>query len=91
MLGEVLRVGQKFLTHVVPGVVKPIRILWNEVIGFVFFCFAVLFGFSAWRRFRGGVESGRDFMVALGCTGFCILLLWYGFSSFRRARKIGRS
>jgi hypothetical protein len=26
----------RFVEHVVPGVVRPLRVLWHEIIGFVF-------------------------------------------------------
>ena len=26
----------KFIGHVMPGVIRPLRVLWNEVIGFLF-------------------------------------------------------
>ena len=32
----------RFVGHVVPGVVKPLHILWNQIIGFFFFVFAIL-------------------------------------------------
>ena len=32
----------KFLGHVVPGVIKPLHALWNQVIGFLFLVFALL-------------------------------------------------
>jgi hypothetical protein len=86
----VLKAAEKFLAHVVPSVVKPIRVLWNEVVGFIFICFAVLGGFSTWRNFRGGQAAGNPMILLLG-GGFCLMLLWYGLSSFRRAKKISRS
>ncbi len=86
-----LKAAQKFVTHVLPGVIKPIRVLWNEVIGFLFLSFAVLGGFSTWRSFRPGGQAAGNPMVLLVGGGFCLMLLWYGLSSFRRAKKIGRS
>lgn len=70
----------------VPAVVKPARTLWNEVIGFIFLCFGVIFGFKAVRYAIDGE------MVRLGFAGFCTtMMLWFGVSSFLRARKISRS
>ena len=74
------------LKHVVPAITKPARTLWNEVIGFIFLCIAVMFGFQA---VRSGMH--HEFARTL-LAGFCTLLLGgYGISSFRRARKISRS
>ena len=76
----------KFLGHVVPGIIKPVHALWNEVIGFLFLCIATVFGFQAVRS----AMHHELFRTLL--AGFCTLLLgWYGVSSFLRARKISRS
>jgi hypothetical protein len=75
-----------FVKHVVPAITKPARTLWNEVIGFVFLCIAVTFGFQA---VRAGMHHEMGKMLL---SGFCTLLLGgYGVSSFLRARKISRS
>ena len=85
-----------FLSHVVPGVVRPVHILWNEVIGFIFICFAVMFGFRAVRLYLdfsrnsgpGGSDDLGRFLLAAFCT---LLMLYFGVTSFLRARKISRS
>jgi hypothetical protein len=89
------RSGREFVKHVVPAVLKPARTLWNEVIGFVFMCFAVMFGFRAGRLYldfsRGTGDANADFLrfvVAAFCT---LLMLYFGVTSFLRARKISRS
>ena len=90
------RSGREFVKHVVPAVLKPARTLWNEIIGFVFICFAVVFGFRTGRLYldfsRSGGENGNAdffrFVVAAFCT---LLMLYFGVTSFMRARKISRS
>lgn len=86
-----LKAGKQFLTHVVPAVVKPIRVLWNEVIGFIFLSFGVLVGFSTWRNFNEGGQAAGNPMILIAGGGFSLMLLYYGLSSFFRARKISRS
>ena len=90
------RSGREFVKHVVPAILKPARTLWNEIIGFVFMCLAVMFGFRAGRLYldfsRGTTETvnadlGR-FLLAAFCT---LLMLYFGVTSFLRARKISRS
>ncbi len=80
-----------FVSHVVPGVMRPMRVLWNEIIGFIFIVLAVAMAPGLLRAYRdlGSPQSspGR-FMIALG---FLAMLLYFGVSSFLRARKIGRS
>jgi hypothetical protein len=84
------------MRHVVPAVLKPARTLWNEIIGFLFICFAVIFGFKAVRTYLdfAGAPAGEEteHLVRLAMTGFCtLLMLYFGITSFLRARKISRS
>ncbi len=78
-----------FLAHVLPGVIRPIHALWNEVIGFVFIMFAVGAAFSAWRSMRTGDSS--DGFKALVAGAFALIMAFFGISSFLKARKISRS
>jgi len=90
------RSGREFVKHVVPAVLKPARTLWNEVIGFIFICFAVIFGFKSVRLYldfsNGSGQAAKDdfgrFLLAGGCT---LMMLYFGVTSFLRARKISRS
>lgn len=84
-------VGKKLLTHVLPGVIKPARVLWNEIIGFVFLIlalWAIPSAYKSIRRFDGDAEGA--FRIFLSCS-FAILMILFGVGSFRRARKISRS
>jgi hypothetical protein len=90
------RHSREFIKHVVPAVLKPARTLWNEIIGFVFICFAVTFGFKAVRLYldfsRGSGEAANNDLVRFIVAAFCtLLMLWFGVTSFLRARKISRS
>jgi hypothetical protein len=90
------RHGAQFVKHVVPAVVKPARILWNEVIGFLFISLGVVFGFRAGQLYLAIASSAADeqgaalarFVLAAFCTA---LMLYFGITSFWRARKISRS
>lgn len=91
-----VRHGAQFVKHVVPAVVKPARILWNEVIGFVFLCLGVIFGSKTGQLyFAMDSAAANDRTAAVGrvaLAGFCtVLMLWFGITSFLRARKISRS
>ena len=84
---RVIRHGREFVKHVVPAVVKPARTLWNEVIGFLFLCLAVIFGFAGVRSY-----FAHETVLKLVLSGFFTLVMaGFGISSFRRARKISRS
>src|SRR5205823_2415944 len=80
----------QFLRHVVPAVLRPLRTLWHEIIGFLFVVlamWAVPSGVRTIREFNG--DLGSVFKVILiGC--FILIMGGYGISSFRRARRISR-
>lgn len=93
---QAVRNGRQFIKHVVPAVVKPTRILWNELIGFVFMIFTVAFAFKTGRLAidyaKGTPAEAGGGLVRLSIAGFCTLvMLWFGIASFLRARKISRS
>jgi hypothetical protein len=87
----VLSVGKQFVRHVLPGVIKPIRVLWNELIAFVFVAFGVVAGFSTYRAVRD-FSGDADSLFRVGLTSiFALIMLFFGVMSFLRARKISRS
>jgi hypothetical protein len=75
--------AKKFLGHVIPGIIRPIHILWNQVIGFVFIVLACVFGY---RVIRGKEPIGLQIVGGL----FVLLIVWFGISSFWKARKISK-
>ncbi len=81
----------KFMSHVVPSIIKPLHSLWNQVIGFLFLVFAIVaagYVYRAVRDFDGNAES--LFRIALPGI-FALVMGYFAFSSFLRARKISRS
>jgi hypothetical protein len=81
---------------VVPAVIKPARTLWNEVIGFLFICLAVIFGSATVRSYldftKAPPEAAGGYFLRLLMGSFgTFILLYYGISSFLRARRISRS
>jgi len=85
-IDQAVRHGRVFVKHVIPAVVKPARTLWNEVIGFLFLAFGAIIGLRTAR----GFFHHEIFGAILGSIG-TFLMLWYGISSFLKARKISRS
>ncbi|MBM3783381.1 MAG: hypothetical protein FJW30_03425 [Acidobacteria bacterium] len=70
---------------------RPLRILWNEMIGFIFLCVAVIGipkTFQAYRDFNGDPDKLFRLLLTVLFTG---TMLGFGLSSFWRARKISRS
>ncbi len=84
------RINQ-FIGHVAPGVIRPLRVLWNEIIGFVFICLAALPTPSAIRLLRNYKGDGETLLHAILTVSFVVLMAYFGISSFLRARKIARS
>ena len=80
-------VFKKFAIHVLPGIIKPLRVLWNEIIAFVFFVLAVMMGVSLYRNFGDKAEP----LPVIGGSLFIALLMYFGVTSYLRARRISKS
>jgi TRAP-type C4-dicarboxylate transport system permease small subunit len=81
----------RFLGHVMPGVIRPLHVLWHEVIGFLFLVFAVWLGSSALRTLRSaGSEAPGLGRITISFI-LPVVLAYFGITSFLRARKISRS
>jgi hypothetical protein len=82
--------ARKFAQHVVPEVVRPARIIWNQAIGAVFFLLAVPAIFKAVQLYRGwDNEPNNGFGLALSLV-FIAVMTGFGIASFRKARRISR-
>jgi hypothetical protein len=82
---------QRFMGHVVPNVIRPLRVLWNQLMGFIFLVLAAGATPSAVRnvrQFQGDFES--SLRVGLAFI-FMALMLYFGITSLLRARRITRS
>jgi hypothetical protein len=76
----------KFVKHVVPAAVKPVHSLWHEVLGFVFL---VVAGIASWKVFRHSDAMGPVQLMLI--VPLILVTLFYGISSFLKARRISRS
>ena len=81
--GAVLRglqaTGKSFL--------RVFHLLFLEVTGFLFLCIGIIGGFAAWREYlkvQAHTAPQYKFVVAVA---FTVMFLWFGVSSFWRARK----
>lgn len=80
-----------FFNSAIPGVIKPLRILWNEMIAFVFAIFAIVLGFQVFRDFtRLDGSSGKLGKIVLLAI-FAFVMAAYAIQSFLRSKKISRS
>lgn len=82
---------RQFLQHVLPAVARPARILWNQVIGFLFALLALVAVprfVRALREFDGDLRSLFEvFLTAV----FVLVMGGFAISSFWRAHKLSRS
>ncbi len=82
--------ARKFTQHMVPHVVRPAQIIWNQAIGLLFLVLAVGALSQAYKFYRllgSDPKSGGQLFIALL---FAIPMLCFGISSFLRARKLSR-
>ncbi len=80
-----------FAATVVPGVLKPLRVLWNEIIAFFFFVMAVIAVPATYRAIRD-FNGELDVLGRILLTGsFSLVMGGYGLYSILRARKIDKS
>ncbi len=87
------RIVKQFVTHVVPGVVRPARILWNELMAFVFFALAIMGGSWVYRKIRAdGPPDAFHELLGIGVGAiFALFMAYFAISSWWKARRISRS
>jgi len=82
-------VFREFQTHIVPAVIKPLRVVWNQSIAFLFFTIAFLGGVMVYREYQKRTEL--DALLALALGGFFVTMMaGYGVHSLLRARRASR-
>jgi fucose 4-O-acetylase-like acetyltransferase len=82
---------KRFFQAFMPGVIRPLHILWNELIGFFFAVFAIVILASLVRGIYS-FDGNSDNLGRLILMGFAFLVMaYYGLQSFFKARKIGKS
>ncbi|MGD0577849.1 MAG: hypothetical protein ABSC08_02860 [Bryobacteraceae bacterium] len=89
---SVTRLAKAFIASFMPGVIKPLHALWNEVLAFVFFILAIFLSLGPVRRsYRELDGDPANFIKFVLAVVLAILMLGFGLYSFLRARKISRS
>jgi predicted phage tail protein len=82
--------ARQFAQHVVPEVVKPARVIWNQAIGAIFILFAVLF-FGNAVRYYTDLHANSHNGLALAFSIFLgAVMAIFGVASLLKARRIGR-
>jgi hypothetical protein len=80
-----------FFRHILPALLRPIRTLWHEVVGFFFLVFAVWALTRSIPMIREFDGDGESFFKIVLTVLFVGIMGYYGITSFLRARKISRS
>ena len=82
--------AKKFATHVVPEVVRPARVIWNQAIGALFVVLALPALFKAFQLYRDLAADPKN-SFSFGLTlFFSAVMLFFGVASFLKARRIAR-
>lgn len=87
-------VFKKFAATVLPGIIRPLHALWNEIVGFLFIVIAVVAIRPVWRahtRLQSGPVNGTDVLILICGLVFLIVGVFFGVHGFLRARRISRS
>jgi hypothetical protein len=83
--------GRQFVKHVLPAVIRPLRIMWNQIIGFVFLvltAWAVPRTVRSVREFNGDPEGLVHLLLS---TIFVAIMGGFSIYSFWRAHKVPKS
>lgn len=82
--------AQRFAQHVVPEVVRPARVIWNQAIGAMFVVLAVPAIFKAVEIYPGlGNDPKAPFAFGLSLV-FAAVMAFFAANSFIKARRVAR-
>jgi hypothetical protein len=90
-IAAMIKLTKQFFGHVIPAIIRPLHILWNQVVGLFFLLFATValfWGVRYWRQLGTPQGSISEVLITFG---FAALMAYFGVSSFWKARKISRS
>lgn len=80
--------AKHFARHVVPEVVRPARVVWNQAIGALFFVLAIpalVKGIQLYHEIQSDPKSGFGVVIS---AIFVVVMVSFGTSSFLKARRI---
>jgi hypothetical protein len=82
--------ARHFANHVVPHVVRPAQVIWNQAIGALFFILAIPALFKALQMYRDlKTDPKGEFGIFLSLV-FASVMLFFGIGSLLKARRIAR-
>lgn len=81
--------AKRFAKHVVPEVMRPARVIWNQAIGALFLVLAMPALIKAIQLYRTlDTDPKSSFGLALALV-FVGVMVFFGIASFLKARRIG--
>ena len=81
--------AKRFATHVVPEVVRPARVIWNQAIGALFFVLAIPALVKAVQLYRDlKTDPSKSSFGLLLAAIFVTVMVIFGIASFVKARRI---
>lgn len=85
-----LSLARKFLAAVLPGVIRPLQALWNEILGLLFLALAVIMVRPVWHGWREMDEGPEHFLRFLLSAFMLAVMLGFAVHAFWKARRIDR-
>jgi hypothetical protein len=82
--------AQKFAEHVVPEVVRPARVIWNQAVGLLFVVLAVPALFKAMQVFPDLYKDPKAPFTFVLSLIFAAVMAFFAAASFLKARRISR-
>ena len=79
----------EFRRHIVPAVIKPLRVVWNQSIAFLFLALTVIGSFMVYKEYHR--REDLDAVLALVLGGLFVGMMgFYAITSLLKARRISR-
>ncbi len=80
----------EFRRHIVPTVIKPLRVVWNQSISFLFLALTVIGAVMVYKEYHR--RNDLDAVLALVVGGLFVgMMAFYAISSLVKAHRISRS
>jgi hypothetical protein len=84
---KVLRAAGVGLGTTAKVVQRTTHILWLEITGFFFLVFATVCASAGWREYQRHLEGKADLNRVYVAAAIALLFVWFGVTSFVRARR----
>ena len=82
--------ARNFANHVVPHVVRPAQIIWNQAIGAVFLILAIPALFKGVQLYRDIDTNPKNAFGLVLSLIFVSVMVYFGITSLLKARRIAR-